>query len=156
MFGLIKTIFIKWLYACLYVRFGESLISNLKRPVKCVSLSNQPCKARPTIVNIKSDKTLLIKFYSYTVTVNESGGSCNTSDDPYSQVCDQNKVRNMNLKVFILMSGVNKTIFIIQQESCECKCVFNERACSSKLKWNRDEYRCEFKELDDLGSCEKD
>ena len=36
--------------------FGESLVSDLK----CVSLNNQPCKARPTLVNINTDETLSI------------------------------------------------------------------------------------------------
>ena len=63
MFGIIKT------------SFGELLVSNLK------CLKNQPCKARPTIVNINSDKT---SFYSFTVSVNKCIRSCSTVDDLYN------------------------------------------------------------------------
>ena len=73
--------FIGLLSACTIGSFGESLVSNLKRHVKCVSLNNQPCKARPKIVNINSNKTL---FYPFTVSVNKCGASCNTADDPYA------------------------------------------------------------------------
>ena len=34
--------------------------------------------------------------------------------------------KNMNVKVFNLISGVNKTGFLVPHEPCECKCGFNE------------------------------
>ena len=64
----------------------------------CVSLNNQTCKARPTLVNINSDETL---FYPFTVTVNKCGGSFITTDDSYSRVCVSNKLKNLNLKYII-------------------------------------------------------
>ena len=39
------------------------------------------------------------------------------------RMLDPNKVKNMNLKVFNLMSEVNETIFLVQHESCVCKCM---------------------------------
>ena len=96
--------FIRLWSTCTIGSFGESLVSNLKRLVKCVSLNNQPCKARPPIVNVNFDKTL---FYPFTVSVNKCGGSCNTIDDPYARVCVPRKVKNMNVKIFNLMSEVN-------------------------------------------------
>ena len=60
-----------------------------------------------------------------------------------------NKVKNMNVKVFNLILRVNKTRFLAQHKSCECKCGLNEIICNSKQKWDPDEYRCESKELDD-------
>ena len=62
----------------------------------------------------------------------------------------------MNAKVFNLVSGVNETRFIVQHESCECKCGLNESMCNLKQNWNRDECRCDCKELNDWGSSEKD
>ena len=49
----------------------------------------------------------------HTVSVNECGGICNTSDDSYAWVCVPDKVKNMNVKLFNLMSGVNETRFFI-------------------------------------------
>ena len=81
-----KTIFVALLSTCTIESLGELLVDNLKRPIKCVFLNNQPCKARPTIVNINSDQTLL---YPFTVSVNKRGGSCNTVDNPYAGVLFQ-------------------------------------------------------------------
>ena len=95
-------------------------------------------------------------FYPFTVIVNKFGGSCNTIDDPYARLCVSNKVKNMNAKLFHLMSWLNKTRFFVQHQSCECKCRLNEILCNSKQKWIHDKCRCECKELDDWGSCKND
>ena len=68
----------------------------------------------------------LFVCYPFTVSVNNCVGSCRTIDDPYARICVPNKVKNMNVKVFNLMSGVNETIFSVEHESCESKCRLNE------------------------------
>ena len=97
------------LFICTIISFCESLAFNSKEPIKCVSLDNQPCKSRPTFVNIKSDETL---FCPFTVNVNKCGESCNTIDDSHARVCVPNKVKNINVKLFNLMSEVNETRFL--------------------------------------------
>ena len=68
-----------------------------------------------------------------------------TIDDPYALVCIPNKVKDMNVKAFNSMMGVNETKFLVQRESCECKCGLNESVCNSKQKWNHDKCRRECK-----------
>ena len=41
----------------------------------------------------------------------------------------------MNVKVFSLMSGVNKTTFLVQHKPCEWKCGLNKSVCNSNKKW---------------------
>ena len=77
--------------------------------MKCVSLNNQ---ARLTIVNKNSDEFLLCIYCQD----NKRGGSCNTTDDPYAQICVRNKFKNMNIKLFHLISEVNVTRFLVQHE----------------------------------------
>ena len=77
--------------------FGESLLSNSKGPVKCVSLNKHPCQASPKIVIIISNEGF---FDLSTFSVNKCGGNCNTIDDPYDQVWVPNKLKNSNVKVF--------------------------------------------------------
>ena len=117
MFGFIKRRCLELLSVCAIGSFGESLVSNSKGPIKCVSLSKHPCQARPTIVNINSDETL---FFLFTVSGKKCNESCNTIDDLYARVCLPNKVKNMNVTVFNLISGVNETRFLIRRESCKC------------------------------------
>ena len=57
----------------------------------------------------------------------------------------------MNLWILSLISGVDKTKFIVQHESYNFKCGKNESVFNSKQKWNSAECRCEYKEIDDCG-----
>lgn len=71
MFGFIEKIVIGLFSTCTIGSLDEPLSSNLKRLMKCVLLNNQPCKARPIIVNINSDKT---HFYIFIDSVNKCDG----------------------------------------------------------------------------------
>ena len=82
--------FIRLLSVSLIRSFGESLVSNSKGPIKCVSLNNQSYQARQKLVDINSNETL---FYPFTANVNKCGGSCNTIDDLHARVCILNKVK---------------------------------------------------------------
>ena len=84
--------------------FGCS-VSNVK-PLKCVSMSNQECKIRREIININSNKP---SFYPYSVQINKCSGSCNNINDPYTKLCVPDVVKNLNVKVFNLMSRINET-----------------------------------------------
>ena len=103
--------------------FDRSLASNSEGRIKCLSLINWPCQTRPRVLNINFNKTL---FQPFIVSVNKCCGSCNIIDDTYTRVRVPNKVKNMNVKVFNLMSRLSGTWFLVQHESCEYKCGLNE------------------------------
>ena len=65
-------------------------------------------------------------------------------------------VKNLNVKVFNLVSGTNETRCIEWHETCKCKCRFNSSVCNNKQRWNDDKCRCEYKELIDKDACVKD
>ena len=71
-------------------------------------------------------------FYAFPVSDNNRGGSCNTTDDPYAQICVRNKFKNMNIKLFHLISEVNVTRFLVQHEQYERKRRLNESVCNQK------------------------
>ena len=48
-------------------------------------------------------------FLSFTLSVSKCGGNCSTINDLYVPLCVPNKVKNLNVKVFNLMLGVNET-----------------------------------------------
>ena len=77
---------------------------------KCISMINQVCKIRPEIININSNELL---FYPYSIKANKRSGSCNNINNPYSKLCIPDVVKNMNVKVFNLMSRTNETTHII-------------------------------------------
>ena len=72
----------------------------------CLSINNQVCKARPQIVNINSNNPI---FYPFSIKTNKCSGNCNNINDPYSKICVPDVVKNLNIKVFNLMSRTNET-----------------------------------------------
>ena len=54
-----QKMFIGLLSACTIGSFGEILASYSKESIKWVSLNNRPCQARPTLIDINSNETLL-------------------------------------------------------------------------------------------------
>ena len=84
--------------------FGCNVLS--VNPLKCVPMNNQECKIRPQIINVNSNEP---SFYPYTIKVNKYSGSCNNINDPYADLCVSDVFKNVNVKVFNLMSRTNET-----------------------------------------------
>ena len=72
----------------------------------CISMNSQECKARPQIVNVNSNNPI---FYPFSIKTSKCSGSCNNINDPYPKICVPNVVKDLNVKVFNLMSRTNKT-----------------------------------------------
>ena len=69
-------------------------------------MNNQPCKAIPKFINVNSNNPI---FYLFGIKTSKCSGSCNNSNDPYANICVPDVVKNLNVKVFNLMSRTNET-----------------------------------------------
>ena len=114
--------------------------------LECVSINNQECKIRSEIININTNEPL---FYPYSITINKCKGSYNIINDPYAKLRVPDTIKNINFKVFNLMSRTNGTRHIEWHKTCKCKCRLDASARNNKQRWNEDKCRCEFKELID-------
>ena len=115
-------------------------------------MSNQPCKARPEIVNVNSNNPI---FQPFSVKTRKCSGNCNNINDPQAKICVSDVVKDLNVKVFNLMSRANETKNIKWHETCKCECRLDAIVCNDKQRWNNDKCRCECKELIDKGECAK-
>ena len=70
-------------------------------PLECVLTNNQKCKVRLEFVNVNSNETL---FYPFSIRTSKCSGSCDSINDPYAKLCVPNAVKNLNVKVFNLIS----------------------------------------------------
>ena len=98
MFGFVKQMFVPAMF------FGCNISD--KNSLKCVSVNNQECQVRPEIININSNEPLL---YPCSIKIHKCSGSCNNINDPYSKMCVPDVVKNINVKVFDLISRTNET-----------------------------------------------
>ena len=48
-------------------------------------------------------------FYSYSITINKCKGSCKTINDPCAKLCVPDTIKNINVKVFNLISRTIET-----------------------------------------------
>ena len=94
-------------------------------------MNNQKCKIRRQVININSNEPL---FYPYRVKINECSGSCNNINDPYAKLCVPDFVKNINVRVFNLMSRTNETRHIEWYETCKCKCRLDASVCNNKQR----------------------
>ena len=78
--------------------------------LECVSINNQECKIRSEIINVNTNVPL---FYVFSIKVNKCNGSCSNINNPYAKFCVPDVVKNINIKVFQLMSRINETRRII-------------------------------------------
>ena len=69
-------------------------------------MTNKGYKVRPEIININSDEPV---FYPFSIKTIKYSGSCNNINDPYAKMCVPDVVKNLNVKVFSLMSRTNET-----------------------------------------------
>ena len=92
-------------------------------------MKNQECKVRPEIVNVNSNEPV---FYPFSIKTSKCSGSCNNVNDPYAKLCVPNVGKNLNVKVFNLISRTNETRYIGWHETCKCICRLDESVCNNK------------------------
>ena len=126
MFGFVKR----------YFFIGSLFLSNLvsTTSLSCISMNNQACKARPQIVNVNSNNHM---FYPFSIKINKCSGNCNNINNPYAKICVPDIIKNLNVKVFNLMSRTNQTRFIEWYEKCRCECRLDAIVCNNKQRWNK-------------------
>ena len=92
-------------------------------------------------------------FYPFSIKVNKCSGRCNDINDPYTRSCIPDVIKNINVKIFNLVSWINQTKHVEWHETCKCKCRLDASVCNNKQRWNED--KCECRELIDNGMCDK-
>ena len=70
-------------------------------------------------------------------------------------MCVPDVVKNVDAKVFNLMSRTNETKHIEWHETCKCSYRLDASGCNNKQRSNEDKCGCECKELIDKGVCDK-
>ena len=122
--------FVKRIFVSTMMFLGCNLSS--LNPLECVSINNQECKVRLEIVNVNSSEPV---FYALVLIGSKCSGSCNKINDPLTKLCVPDVVKNINIKVFSLLSRTNETRYVKWDETCKCKFRLNASVCNSKQRW---------------------
>ena len=111
MFLFIKKVF------CIGSLFLSSLVGTTS--LSCISMKNQEYKIRPEIININSINAI---FYPFSIKINKCSGNFNNINNTYAEICFSDVIKDLNVKVFNLISRTNETRFIKWHEKCKCEC----------------------------------
>ena len=116
--------------------------------LKFVFMNNQQYTVRSEIININSSEP-----YPYSVKINKVRCSCNNINDPYAKLCFPDVVKNMNVKVFNLISRTNETKYISIHENCKCECkeLIDKGIYDEGFIWNPSNCECECDKSCDVG-----
>ena len=94
--------FVKKAFTVITTFFYLAYVNSLE----CVSMNNQDCKIKTEIINLNTNEPI---FYPCSIKINRCKGSCNTINDPYAKICVPGKIKNINVKVFNILSRTNET-----------------------------------------------
>ena len=124
----------RFIRKCIFI--GSLFLSNLvsTTSLSSISMSNQPCKARPGIINFNNNNPV---FYPFNIKTSKCSGNCNNINDSYSKMCVPDVVKDLNVKVFNLMSRTNETKNIKWHETCRCERRLDAIVCNNKQRWNK-------------------
>ena len=97
---------------------GLTILSNFTsvNSLSCIWMNNQPCKARPEIINVSTNNPV---FYPFSIKTSKYSG------DLYAKICVPDVVKDLNIKVFNIMSITNETKNTKWYETCKCECRLN-------------------------------
>ena len=124
-------------FAMMATFFNLSYVNSLE----CISMNNQECNVRLKILDNEA------VFYPYNIKVNKCNGSCSNVNDPYAKLCVPDVIKNINVKVFNLMSRINETRQIIWHETCKCVCRLTSSVCNSRQVWNKGKCSVNIKKI---------
>ena len=127
MFSPIKQVFI------VLISFISSLARNRK---KCLFLNDESCMVRPILIDMNPVE---LKYYPFIISIDKCTGICNVLPPK----CFPKETKDINVKVFNMITNKNEAGAMTEHISCNCKCKFNSTICDPNLKCNNKTYQCE-------------
>ena len=92
--------------------FSESLTT------KCVPLNNEPCIAS------------CYSYYPLMISLDECNGNCNAIDDSCKKICVPSETKEVNVKVFNMITRINEAKSLVKHISYDCICKFDSTTCN--------------------------
>ena len=117
-------------------------------------LSNQKCEIQSTLTNLHPNEySQQFHFYPFSVKLDRSAASCNTTNDLSNKAYVPNKTEDLNLSVFNIIAGTYQLKTLAKHISCECKWKFDKTKYKSNQWWDNNKCWCGCKKYN---ICEKE
>ena len=63
-------------------------------------------------------------------------GSCNAVDELFAKICVPNETKDVDVKVFNMVTKINEAKAMVRHISCDYKCKLDSTTLTSNQKWN--------------------
>ena len=95
--------------------FNKLSIFNWCKLTKPCLNEQSKCETRRQFVNASGNDPM---FFPFSIKTSKCSGVCNNFNNPLAKLCVPDAVRNLNVKVFNLVSGTNETRRTEWHETC--------------------------------------
>ena len=85
---------------------------------RCVSLTNEPCMVRRTLIDLNR---IELNYYLFMISLDKCNGSYNTVDDLSTKICLPSKTKEVTVEAFNLITRKNEPKTSVKLISCDCK-----------------------------------
>ena len=83
-----------------------------------MSLNNETRMARPTPIDLNSVER---NYYTFLISLGKCNGSCNAVDNLSMKISFPNKIKNVNVKIFNMITKTYKAKTLVKHISCDFK-----------------------------------
>ena len=77
-------------------------------------------------------------FSPFSIKTRKFSGNCNNINNPYAKRCVPDVAKNLNVKVFNLISRTNERRHTEWHITCKCECRVDGNVCNNMQRWNDD------------------
>ena len=88
---------------------------------------------RPTLIDVNP---IEFNYCSFMISLDKCNLSCNFVDGLSMKVCAPSQIKDVNVKVFNVITRMYEAKALVKHISCNCKCKFSGTTCNSNQKWN--------------------
>ena len=75
---------------------------------KFVSLNNEPCMIRPTLIDLNPVE---LNYYPFMIVLDKFSKSCSSFDDLSTKICIPSKTKDINIKLFNMIANQSSKIY---------------------------------------------
>ena len=82
---------------------------------------------RPTLIDLNPVE---LNYYPFMNILDKCSGSCNAVDDLSKKICVPSGTKDVNVKIFDMITRIYEAKTLVKRINCDCKCKFNSKTCN--------------------------
>ena len=83
----------------------------------CMSLNNEPCMIRPTVIDLNPFE---LNYYQFMIILDKSKESCCAVDDLSTKKCVTSQTKDEIIKIYNLITRINEVKTLLKHISWDC------------------------------------